>query len=217
MAGLKLALQETAAGLARAPTASADHPESRRYRVRRGRTKNSTRASNRGSMASALTGWAISACRKQNRRRVWRIRDSTLTAEIFPSRAEIVTVTVPPSPGCQQTIDSEKYFLDIDKVQRYPITFVVKTTDSAKVLREALRAQALRKYRIDAVDADAEAVAVSSPVVSAVVVPGRVVVDSPVVLAVTCQRSRVTGRAGVRGRGAARRRRPRARRPSWPR
>ena len=50
-----------------------------------------------------------------------------------------------------ETIDSEKYFLDIDKVQRYPITFVVKTTDSASVLREALRAQALRKYRIDAV------------------------------------------------------------------
>lgn len=31
-----------------------------------------------------------------------------------------------------ETIDSGKYFLDIDKVQKYPITFVVKTEQTAE-------------------------------------------------------------------------------------
>lgn len=50
-----------------------------------------------------------------------------------------------------ETIDVNKYFLDIDKVQRFPMTFVVKSTDSQDSIRDAIRAQAKEKYKIDAV------------------------------------------------------------------
>lgn len=48
-----------------------------------------------------------------------------------------------------ETIDPEKYFLDIDKVQKYPITFVVKSELSADAIRQKLRSQAELKYRIE--------------------------------------------------------------------
>lgn len=38
-----------------------------------------------------------------------------------------------------ETIDVKKYFLDIDKVQRFPITFVVKSLDTEKQIRAAIR------------------------------------------------------------------------------
>lgn len=47
-----------------------------------------------------------------------------------------------------ETVDAGKYFLDIDKVQRYPITFVVKTEETNEILTEKLRAQATAKYGI---------------------------------------------------------------------
>ena len=47
-----------------------------------------------------------------------------------------------------ETVDAGKYFLDIDKVQRYPITFVVKTEENAEALKEKLRVQATAKYGI---------------------------------------------------------------------
>jgi hypothetical protein len=50
-----------------------------------------------------------------------------------------------------ETIDVNKYFLDIDKVHRFPLTFVVKTTDDEEVVREELREEAQRKYGVDAV------------------------------------------------------------------
>lgn len=50
-----------------------------------------------------------------------------------------------------ETIDVTKYFLDIDKVQRFPITFVVKATESEADIRENIRQQAVAKYKIDAV------------------------------------------------------------------
>ena len=50
-----------------------------------------------------------------------------------------------------ETIDVKKYFLDIDKVQRFPITFVVKSTDSEEQIRAAIRAQAVALYKIEAV------------------------------------------------------------------
>jgi hypothetical protein len=50
-----------------------------------------------------------------------------------------------------ETMDVTKYFLDIDKVQRFPITFVVKATESAEGIKEAIRQQAIAKYKIDAV------------------------------------------------------------------
>ena len=48
-----------------------------------------------------------------------------------------------------ETVDAGKYFLDIDKVQRYPITFVVKTEETEQVLKEQIRLQAIEKYRIE--------------------------------------------------------------------
>lgn len=50
-----------------------------------------------------------------------------------------------------ETIDVKKYFLDIDKVQRFPITFVVKSTDSVEQIRAAIKSQAIARYKIDAV------------------------------------------------------------------
>lgn len=50
-----------------------------------------------------------------------------------------------------ETTDVNKYFLDIDKVQRFPITFVVKSEDSPDDIRKAVREQATAKYKIEAV------------------------------------------------------------------
>lgn len=50
-----------------------------------------------------------------------------------------------------ETIDASKYFLDIDKVQRFPITFVVKTEENSEQIKESIKAQATSKYGIKAV------------------------------------------------------------------
>jgi len=50
-----------------------------------------------------------------------------------------------------ETIDAGKYFLDIDKVQRFPITFVVKSSEPAPRIIDSIRSQAVSKYKIDAV------------------------------------------------------------------
>lgn len=47
-----------------------------------------------------------------------------------------------------ETTDVKKYFLDIDKVQRYPITFVVKSASSAADLRKSIEKQAGRVYPV---------------------------------------------------------------------
>jgi hypothetical protein len=50
-----------------------------------------------------------------------------------------------------ETIDAGKYFLDIDKVERYPITFVVKSSENIEAIKSRLETQAREKYRVDAV------------------------------------------------------------------
>jgi len=50
-----------------------------------------------------------------------------------------------------ETVDVNKYFLDIDKIEKYPITFVVKSADSASRIRQKIREQAERQYSIDAI------------------------------------------------------------------
>ena len=50
-----------------------------------------------------------------------------------------------------ETVDASKYFLDIDKVQRFPITFVVKSTESRNQIKENIREQAVKKYKIESV------------------------------------------------------------------
>jgi len=47
-----------------------------------------------------------------------------------------------------ETIDARKYFLDIDKVQQYPITFVVKTTLEESAIRKQIKQNAKRVYSI---------------------------------------------------------------------
>ena len=47
-----------------------------------------------------------------------------------------------------ETLDFKKYFLDIDKVQRYPITFVVKSDDSIESLMTKIEKNALKSYNV---------------------------------------------------------------------
>lgn len=50
-----------------------------------------------------------------------------------------------------ETVDSGKYFLDIDKVQRYPITFVVKSEENVETILGRIQDQAREKYGIEKV------------------------------------------------------------------
>ena len=50
-----------------------------------------------------------------------------------------------------ETLDFKKYFLDIEKIERYPITFVIKTTDSVENTSKILRENALKDYGIVAI------------------------------------------------------------------
>jgi len=50
-----------------------------------------------------------------------------------------------------ETLDVRKYFLDIDKIERYPITFVIKSSDSIDDLRKTLKDGAERQYSIKAI------------------------------------------------------------------
>ncbi|MBN2593156.1 MAG: hypothetical protein JXA81_06595 [Sedimentisphaerales bacterium] len=50
-----------------------------------------------------------------------------------------------------ETVDAGKYFLDIDKVQRYPITFVVKTEQDVSSVLTKVKEQAELRYRVKAV------------------------------------------------------------------
>ena len=50
-----------------------------------------------------------------------------------------------------ETIDVNKYFLDIDKVQRFPITFIVKSDETIEQIRAIIRSQAIAKYNIETV------------------------------------------------------------------
>jgi hypothetical protein len=50
-----------------------------------------------------------------------------------------------------ETLDLRKYFLDIDKIERYPITFVIKATESADGLLAKLREGAERQYSVKAI------------------------------------------------------------------
>jgi hypothetical protein len=47
-----------------------------------------------------------------------------------------------------ETLDVKKYFLDIDKIQRYPITFVVKSNKSPEEVTKEIQRQALKLYRV---------------------------------------------------------------------
>ncbi len=50
-----------------------------------------------------------------------------------------------------ETIDVRKYFLDIDKIQRFPLTFVVKSLDKPEMIRKEIEENARIRYRIHTV------------------------------------------------------------------
>ena len=50
-----------------------------------------------------------------------------------------------------ETLDLKKYFLDIDKIQRYPITFVIKTDDDIEEIRTKLEDNAKNLYSIKSI------------------------------------------------------------------
>ncbi len=45
-------------------------------------------------------------------------------------------------------MDVRKYFLDIDKIQRFPLTFVVKSTDPVETICKRIEAQARRLFPV---------------------------------------------------------------------
>jgi hypothetical protein len=50
-----------------------------------------------------------------------------------------------------ETVDVKKYFLDIDKIEKYPITFVVKSSDPTDTIKQKIQEQAERQYSIQAI------------------------------------------------------------------
>lgn len=50
-----------------------------------------------------------------------------------------------------ETLDFKKYFLDIEKIERYPITFVVKSDDDIAHIRKKLYDDAIKTYSVDAI------------------------------------------------------------------
>jgi hypothetical protein len=50
-----------------------------------------------------------------------------------------------------ETVDVNKYFLDIDKIEKYPITFVVKSSDAIPALKRKIQEQAEKQYSIRAI------------------------------------------------------------------
>lgn len=50
-----------------------------------------------------------------------------------------------------ETLDFKKYFLDIDKIQKYPLTFVIKSESSIADLIEKIKENARKAYNIEAI------------------------------------------------------------------
>ena len=50
-----------------------------------------------------------------------------------------------------ETVDFKKYFLDIDKIEKYPITFVVKSGEEISDLLNKIRSAAIKSYGIEAI------------------------------------------------------------------
>ncbi len=50
-----------------------------------------------------------------------------------------------------ETLDFKKYFLDIDKIQKYPITFVIKSDEEVEYLKNKIEDNANKAYSIKAI------------------------------------------------------------------
>ena len=47
-----------------------------------------------------------------------------------------------------ETLDFKKYFSDIDKIERYPITFVIKSEDDEETIMKNIKISALNSYSV---------------------------------------------------------------------
>jgi hypothetical protein len=47
-----------------------------------------------------------------------------------------------------ETLDVKKYFLDMEKIQKYPVTFVIKSELDLNSIRQALQTQAEAQYPV---------------------------------------------------------------------
>ncbi|MCU0327138.1 MAG: hypothetical protein MUF45_18210 [Spirosomaceae bacterium] len=50
-----------------------------------------------------------------------------------------------------ETLDFRKYFLDIDKIQKYPMTFVVKSIEPTEIIKEKIFVNAQKTYSIQSI------------------------------------------------------------------
>ena len=50
-----------------------------------------------------------------------------------------------------ETLDFKKYFLDIDKIQKYPVTFVIKSDEKIETLLAKIKANASKTYLVNAI------------------------------------------------------------------
>ncbi len=50
-----------------------------------------------------------------------------------------------------ETIDFKKYFLDIDKIQKFPITFVIKSEEDKESLLSKIKSNATKNYHVTAI------------------------------------------------------------------
>ncbi|MBI3650159.1 MAG: restriction endonuclease [Acidobacteria bacterium] len=50
-----------------------------------------------------------------------------------------------------ETLDVRKYFLDIDKLEKYPLSFVIKSEEEISALQNKLEANARKQYPVDAI------------------------------------------------------------------
>jgi hypothetical protein len=50
-----------------------------------------------------------------------------------------------------ETLDVKKYFLDIDKIERFPISFVIKSDESIETLRQNLKDGAQKQFGVQRV------------------------------------------------------------------
>jgi hypothetical protein len=50
-----------------------------------------------------------------------------------------------------ETLDFKKYFLDIDKIQKFPITFVIKSNEEIADLLNKIKANANKIYLVNAI------------------------------------------------------------------
>ncbi len=50
-----------------------------------------------------------------------------------------------------ETLDFKKYFLDIDKIQKFPVTFVIKSDVDTEALLKKIRENASKTYSIKAI------------------------------------------------------------------